>query len=143
MNHQSLRSSLWPVLGLATTAVIAGVAFAPIAGASASPSASGASATQPSHLRGDLLATCYSQVDDDNGISIVSQNMERAFDDFDSRGADDFRLASPCTVRQISVAGEYINGAGPARSENVTIYRSLRGLPAGVESNQANIVGLD
>jgi hypothetical protein len=127
-----MRILVLPIVGLGISAVVLSTAFAPTA------NAGGAGQVHPSQDR-----TCYSQLDADNGAGIVSQNFEPSFDAYDSRGADDFTLSQDCVVRRIDVAGAYINGSGPARSENVTIYQDLRGLPGAVISNQPNLVGLD
>lgn len=76
-------------------------------------------------------STCYVQ-GSANGLGEVSQNFEAAYDSFDSRGADDFRLTSTCTVHNVSVKGDYFNGSGPADSINVVIYRDGGGLPGAI-----------
>ncbi len=141
-----MRVHVLPIVGLGISAVVLGATFAPIASAGGShiPSTTiTSSATQPTRVQPGSNRVCYAQLDNDNGISIVSQNFEAAYDVYDTRGADDFTMSQSCVVRRVQVAGAYLNGPGPARSENVTIYKSLHGLPAGVVSNQANVVGVD
>lgn len=70
-------------------------------------------------------ASCYAQLDDDNGNGIVSQNFEANFDTFDSQGADDFTLKKTCKVKTVSAAGVYFNGSGPATSYNVFFYDTI------------------
>ncbi len=103
----------------------------------------GGGATSSSRVAPERNRICYTQMDADNGVSIVSQNFEAAFDAYDTRGADDFTLTRDCVVRRIDVAGAYLNGFGPAASENVTIYRNNGGLPGSVISNQTDLPGID
>lgn len=74
-----------------------------------------------------LARPCYQQLDNDNGVGIVSQNFERDLDIYDSRAADDFRLTTRCKVSQVVVNGSYSLGVGPARSVHVTFYRDNDG----------------
>jgi hypothetical protein len=104
-----------------------------------SPASAGRGPTVPSQRSGASPlsqssapgAACYVQ-GSANGLGLVSQNFEAAFDSFDSRGADDFRLNSTCTVHNVSVKGDYFNGSGPADSINVVIYKDGGGLPGAI-----------
>jgi hypothetical protein len=87
----------------------------------------------------------YSQNDDDNGIGIVSQNFEAAFDAFDSQAADDFVVPDtghPWQITGATVTGVYFNGSGPAGSETVTFYKDGNGVPGEVVNTQT-VVGAD
>lgn len=77
-------------------------------------------------------AVLYDQNSDDNGVGIVSQNFEATFDTYDSQGADDFTVpAGSCwKITDVTVAGVYYNGSGPASSVNVTFYKNKSNLPS-------------
>jgi len=87
--------------------------------------------------------TCKSQQDNDNGVGIVSQNFEPAFDIYDSQGADDFKCkqgaqgAAGYTLKVITADGTYFNGSGPADSYNVTYYAG-GGTPGAIQKTCAN-----
>lgn len=83
--------------------------------------------------------TCVRQNDNDNGVGVISQNFERDFDSFDSRGADDFTLTHSCTVRKVQVNGAYFTGVGPAVSVHVTFYRDNDGTPGPRFANQNDL----
>lgn len=78
--------------------------------------------------------TLYSQNGTDSGIGIVSQNFESSFDIYDARAADDFNIPSGqiWKIKEVDVTGVYFNGAGPAKSVNLTFYRAKNGLPGAV-----------
>lgn len=101
--------------------------------------------TGPGHATaaGPDKARCYQQLDNDNGVGVVSQSFETPYAAYDSRGADDFTLNANCQVKQIEVKGSYISGSGPVASANVTIYRDLNGKPAGITTNQAKLKVVD
>jgi hypothetical protein len=73
------------------------------------------------------LTTCHVQDDSDNGVGIVSQNFEPAFNDYDTKAADDFRGCS--MVAQVVVSGLYFSGSGPCRSMRLTFYTNQGGRP--------------
>jgi hypothetical protein len=77
------------------------------------------------------LATLYDQTDNDSGIGITSQNFEASFDQYDNMGADDFKVPKGVIwkVKEVSVAGVYYNGSGPADSVRVGFYKDAAGLP--------------
>lgn len=129
---------------IAIAALSASLAVAPGADARASNiSAPHTIGAQSAAFAAAPIGRCYWQLDDDTGKGAVSQNFEAVYDDFDSRGADDFFLQSACTVRRIDVIGEYVNGSGPADSANVTFYRNFSGAPGGVISNQDGLQFLE
>lgn len=134
----SKRSIVAAAVAVAT--VGASFALSPTAGASgAQVQATYVGAARTAAPQTYRLGTCYQQLDDDNGTGVVSQNFESKYDQYDSRGADDFYLSSSCQVRRVDVAGEYAGGSGPAKSANVTFYRDFNGAPGGVISNQPNL----
>lgn len=129
---------------LAIVALAAATAVAPVANATRSAiSPAHASSASVTHVWPTKLRTCVDQSDDDTSNGIVSQNFERSFDTFDSRGADDFTLAKTCHIKLVMVDGQYFAGSGPASSENVTFYRNMGGAVGGVISNQVNLKGED
>jgi hypothetical protein len=138
MQFLQSRTASFAALGISALAVA--VALAPAAMAGAAPLAAGHvdSATGGSGHPGSRT-TCYAQADNDNGIGVISQNFQKAFDAYDSRGADDFTLTGNCQVNEVDVMGSYISGSGPVRSANVTVYRDFRGLPGGVSTNQEQL----
>ena len=135
---------------LAVTTLVAATLGASMASGAAGASPTGIAVTHSgvahaAHFVTDgvnRLQTCYAQLDDDNGLGVVSQNFETAYNDYDSRGADDFYLQSACQVRRVDVVGEYFSGPGPADSANVTLYRDFNGAPGGVITNQENLTAV-
>ena len=126
-----VRSRASIVLG--TTVLTAALVWclAPSAGASggAGPSTSGVGRALTPSTGLDVL---YSQLDNDSGVGIVSQNFTDAgFDIYDSGGADDFVVPSgeTWTVQGVDVIGVYFNGPGPADSETVRFYQDAGGHP--------------
>jgi hypothetical protein len=76
------------------------------------------------------LPPLYQQNVGDSGIAIVSQNFESSFDQYDAEAADDFKVtAATWFIREVDVPGTYFDGAGLARDETVTFYKSAAGLP--------------
>ncbi|MDP9319413.1 MAG: hypothetical protein M3O94_10170, partial [Actinomycetota bacterium] len=90
------------------------------------------------HAKVNPHADCKSQLDNDNGNGISSQNFEASLDAYDSQGADDFKLTAACTVRTVVTAGTYSNSVGPADSFNVTFYKNASGTPGAVIKTQLN-----
>jgi hypothetical protein len=93
----------------------------------------------------NAAGTLYSQNGTDSGIGIVSQNFESSFDIYDARAADDFTVPKGKTwsVAEVDVTGVYFNGAGPARDENVTFYKTTNGLPGAVVADHTGLAGAD
>jgi hypothetical protein len=93
----------------------------------------------------NAAGTLYSQNGTDSGIGIVSQNFESSFDIYDARAADDFKVPAGATwkVTEVDVTGVYFNGAGLARDENVTFYKTKKGLPGGVIKDYNGLAGAD
>jgi hypothetical protein len=79
-----------------------------------------------------VAGTIYSQLDNDTGVSIVSQHFETRFLSFDSQGADDFEISRKAVVKQVMVDGVYFAGKGPANSIHVTFYENASGAPGAV-----------
>jgi hypothetical protein len=118
-----------------TTLTLALVVVAALGtGAGALPSAKpmaaakGKSTFQPARVAG----TIYSQLDNDNGVSVVSQHFETRFLSFDSQGADDFKVDTKAVVEKVEVDGAYFAGTGPANSIHVTFYKNAAGAPGTV-----------
>ena len=86
--------------------------------------------------------TIYSQNGTDSGIGIVSQNFESSFDIYDARAADDFKVTK-ATASEVDVTGVYFNGAGLAVSENVTYYKTKKGLPGKLIKDYPGLSGTD
>ncbi len=132
-----MRSRILPAVGVSALALVAAAAFAPMASANGhtAHAAHRAPASTLVHAK-PLAGHCYAQNANDAGVGVVSQNFEAAFDIYDSQGADNFRLRKSCTVRKVVVAGQYFNGAGPANSVHVTLYKTRKGGPGKVLLNQ-------
>jgi hypothetical protein len=81
----------------------------------------------------------------DSGIGIVSQNFESSFDIYDSLVADDIKVPKlhKWIVDELDVVGTYFNGAGPANSENVTVYKDANGLPGALVADFPAVAGID
>ncbi len=124
-----MRARLLFVVTVSAVAVMSTPAFSSPASAGHHPiaDASGSVARHAS-LPPAAVDACYVQ-GSANGLGLVSQNFEPAYDTFDSRGADDFLLHSRCVVRNVTVKGDYFNGSGPADSINILIYADAGGLP--------------
>lgn len=124
-----MRFKLLAVASAATALLIAGLTGQ--AGASGKPSTAG-------HGRAAVVpaspAVLYSQIDNDSGIGISSQNFEAANDAFDTAGADDVTVPAgeAWMVQTVTVPGVYYNGTGPAVSETVTFYADSGGTPGAV-----------
>jgi hypothetical protein len=143
-----MRSRVLSLIGIGATALATVAASASAASASAaSAPAAGASAGGGSTLAARRPAvtaafrpaaagqTCYSQLTNNTGNSVVSQN----FTDqpaFSSQGADDFLITKTCTVTGVEAAGGYFNGFGPANSVGVTFYQNTKRAPGAVLSTQ-------
>jgi hypothetical protein len=138
-----MRSRITAVAGVSVAALAVTTCFASGASANRAPGASHAGASRVATFQPTKLGTCVDQSDNDNGNAVVSQNFEKTFDAYDSRGADDFKLKKTCQVKMVMVYGQYFNGSGLAQSENVTFYRDMAGVPGGVISNQQNLAGQD
>ena len=89
------------------------------------PAAKGKGTIRASRVAG----TIYSQLDNDNGVVIVSQHFDSRFVSFDSQGVDDFKIATKAVVKQVEVDGAYFQGKGPANSVHVTFYKNAGGAP--------------
>jgi hypothetical protein len=124
---------------LTATAVVVGTFFAVAgtAGASRAPQFThkGTAAAKPMHVD---KAFC-SQLDNDNGVGIVSQNFETTFDAYDSYGADDCKTKRKKTIHTVTAIGVYFNGSGPASSETVTVYNNAAGLPGSTLATQTQV----
>jgi hypothetical protein len=119
---------------LAAVALAVAVVAALGTGAGARPSAKPVAAAKgKGAIRAARVAgTIYSQLDNDNGVVIVSQHFDNRFLSFDSQGADDFTIVRKAVVKQVVVDGLYFQGAGPANSIHVTFYKNAAGSPGTV-----------
>ena len=126
---------------LATVATFAISMGSALAGA-AHPTLSGkqASTSRPFVLPHNGLRILYNQRDNDNGIGIVSQNFEEAFEANDAQGADDFTVKKGVEwhIKEVAVDGAYLNGSGPADSYDVTFYNDAGGTPGSVADDCDN-----
>ena len=91
----------------------------------------------------------YNQNNHDGGGFMVSQNFvdfSGIYDNYDSQGADDFRVpkGETWTIQTVIVTGVYSESSspGPAFSENVTIYNDAAGTPGTVVTT-VTVKGLD
>ena len=100
------------------------------------PVAAHAATASHRHHGGAGGPSCYRQLDNDNGIAVVSQNFEVAYDIYDSRAADDFTLTKRCRIGKVAVNGTYYLGVGPVDSVHVTIYKDNDRRIGGIVSTQ-------
>jgi hypothetical protein len=72
------------------------------------------------------LEVLWSQVNEDSGVGLTSQNFESSFDAFDDQGADDFVVpeGEAWVIRRIEARGTHFGGTGPLDSMGVVFYRS-------------------
>lgn len=93
------------------------------------------------------LSVLYDQTSNGSGTSFVSQNFESTFSNYDTLAADDFIVPEGQTwvLKEIDVIGVYLNGYGPAASEDVVLYKDSHGKPGNALANGVfdNIVGAD
>ncbi len=127
-----MRVRLFTIVTVVTLALAVVAALG--SGAGARPSAKPvAAATGKGTIRAARVAgTIYSQLDNDNGVVIVSQHFEAKFLSFDSQGADDFKIGRKAVVKHVVVDGLYFQGTGPANSIHVTFYEDAAGAPGTV-----------
>lgn len=119
---------------LATAAALVTMAGSPAA--RASETAHGV--TFPVDQVRSSLQYCYQHQRDGNGEGTISENfLDRQYNPFDSRGADDFTLMEPCTVRSVNVYGLAIDQ--PPMSFRVTFYEDRAGLPASQIRGQTHL----
>lgn len=91
------------------------------------------------------LALLYDQTGNAGIDSIVSQNFESDFDDFDAEAADDFIVPAGSTwhIQQVVALGIYFNGPGPADSVNVTFYANSGSVPGAPICFYSNLTPID
>jgi hypothetical protein len=111
-------------------AMVAAPATGADARSSAKPTAAakGRGTFRPTRVAG----TIYSQLENDNGVSVVSQHFDTKFLSFDSQGADDFTIVRRAVVKHVVVDGLYFRGTGPANSIHVTFYKDAARAPGTV-----------
>lgn len=136
-----MRLRIAPAVGVGMTALALATTVTVPAGAQGDRLAPAHSASTASLAKTHPAAgtTCYSQLDNDNGVGIVSQNFTHVDDAYDSQAADDFKLTRDCKVTGVQVSGVYFEGKGPADSVNVWIYRSAQHEPGKVVSVQRKL----
>jgi len=73
----------------------------------------------------------YDQYDNAGTTSLVAQDFEASFDQYDAEGADDFVVPTGETwnIDEVDILGVYFNGSGPSESFHVFIYADAAGLP--------------
>jgi hypothetical protein len=84
--------------------------------------------------------TLHDQNKDGAGNAILSDSFD------DAQAADDFVVPKGHTwmIKEVDVTGVYLDGAGPADSENVIFYEDAGGVPGAVVGpDNSNIVGTD
>lgn len=127
-----MRSRALPALGLSVTALALATSFAPMASASAGPSAAGnSSASSLTRLVGSS-AVCASNLGAPSGNGIGSQDFEAAFNAYDDQGAADFTLTQKCKVQKVVASGQF-SASGPVASTQGYIYKNNGGLPGGLK----------
>jgi hypothetical protein len=124
-----MRTHILPAIGLSAAALA--IATTAMPGASAAGShitLSHQSTAGAVQLPGSPDA-CYAQLDNDNGIGIVSQKFEGEYKEYRSQGADDFTLKTRCTVQSVDAVGVYFSGSGPLDNAHVVFYHEEGGTP--------------
>ncbi|MBV8800286.1 MAG: hypothetical protein JOY77_05805 [Alphaproteobacteria bacterium] len=87
---------------------------------------------------GGGLCPNWSQNSSDTGVGIDSQHFESTFANYNNSGADDFYIsAKKALICDVGVTGVYYNGAGPASSFNVDIWKDNPG------SDATRVAGVD
>lgn len=134
-----MRSRILPAVGVSVVALVAAASFA---GTSANASTThGSAAFHAGGVQQTIAAkgkSCYSLTTNDTGVAIASQT---ATDDpgVNSYGATDFSVKKSCTIKSVQTVGAYYNGAGPADSLHVTIYKNKKGMPGKVVADRDNL----
>ncbi len=132
-----MRSRILPVVGVAAVALVAASAFAgqaSAAGHGTSAFHKGAPQAQAAHAK----KACYSLTTGDSGSGITSANYSDQVG-IDAAGAADFKVKKKCTIKKVQTTGVYYNGAGPADSVNVIIYKAKKGKPGAIVNEQDNL----
>lgn len=131
-----MRVSIVSAAGVSVAALALAGTVAPMAGASdakISPSHHGVIAQ---HVVPMKRGNCYSNMQNDAGNAINSQDFEADFDIYDDMAADSFSVKKTCKVTGVYAPGQYYNGSGPATAETVTFYADDNGEPGAVEASQ-------
>jgi hypothetical protein len=121
-----MRVRFWASLtALVPVLVLLGLPLADAGAHPATPVAAAKVATTVSPAQ--VSATIYGQLDNDNGVAVVSQHFDTKFLKYDSHAADDFKIRTKAVIKQIEVDGVYFSGTGPANNVHVTIYKDASG----------------
>lgn len=131
-----MRSRILPAVGISVIALVAAASFAGTADAS-----SHGPGVAAKHAAGTTApakgGACYSLTTDDSGVGIVSQDFtDSGYDIYDSSGAANFSVKKKCSIKTVSTTGVYFNGAGPADSVNVIVYKAKKGVPGAIVNEQ-------
>jgi hypothetical protein len=132
-----MRSRILPVVGASALALVAAAALAPMASASGSASATHTGVAATSHVAA-MKGACYKNTTGDTGTGITSANYSDQTG-IDAAGAADFKVKKKCKITKVQTVGVYYNGSGPADSVNVFIYKSSKGVPGKIVSEQDNL----
>lgn len=142
-----MHSPTLTIAGIAAAAIVAATAIA----STASAHGDGATATSQHPVSSATTPpiqdkTCYSNLTGDTGVAIASEN-DTQNPGLNSQGAVDFSVNRKCkaagakiaTLSQVTTVGAYYNGAGPANSVNVILYKSKKGHPGAVVAEYDNL----
>jgi hypothetical protein len=138
-----MRSRIIPAVGAGVAALALAVAYAPVAGAAGhAVGIAGHNSGKTAHQFTVPAKNCFTNMNNDNGNGVNSQNFESSFDAYDDQGAADFK-AKRCKIKTVQVAGVYFNGSGPARDENVFIYKGGKSHPGKLVKEFDGLKGTD
>lgn len=128
-----MRSPILLAVGVVATSVVAAVAFAGTASA-------GVPGAAPARK-----ASCYNVTQQDSGISVLSDDFtDSGLSSYDASAALDFSLTKPCTMKDVWTTGVYLNGAGPADSVSVILYKpNKHGDPGRILKKELNLAYAD
>ena len=89
--------------------------------------------------------TLYDQNNEVNGVAVISSDDDDVWSAYSSSGADDFLVPQghKWKVQQVEVTGIYVNGSGPAYSENIAFYKDKHGLPGKLMAHCDEVLGKD
>lgn len=87
----------------------------------------------------------FEQNDDANGVAILSSTDDDEWSAYSSYGADDFAVPAghKWKITEVDITGIYVNGSGPAYSENVLFFKNKNGLPGRPVAECDGVVGKD
>lgn len=118
-----------------TTFLLAAASLIVMSSGTASPASAGkVFGYEKPNLNSKLL---WNQSGNGSGYYIDSQNFTSGSSQYNNQGADDFVVPQDqeWRITEVVVTGEFVNGSGPATSENIIFYKDKEGKPGAVVKN--------